>query len=261
MKPSAVSVISMVAGAALGAPAFAALVSWAQSPWLYPSNPVETGVFWFVLLRALLFVAALRFRRIKPGDAVLLLSGDVVIIPIVLALFLVTGDPTFGSFGGAYLASWLSSALLLYAPVAAISVAVSMARRSRLVAVASASAGALTLSALVLRGVESAYGDYGLSAVVRWTLGGLKGQFTPSPDLSALMLGCSALLFVALTAYSVAAGAAEGAQLVPGLSLAVFGAALLLVWVQLTSVLAPWEALDVPAAALVGTVWVLTRER
>lgn len=261
MRTDAALTISLLAGAAIAIPGFGAFLEWLGSPWLYPSTLVEQVAFALIIIRAVLFFGVPRFRRAKPGTAIILLSADVLVLPVAAVFYFLTGDPKFVRFGGAYLVAWLSAALVVYTPVAGLAIADAIRRRSKLAGVLPAAAGAFVLSSLVLQGVGSASGDQGLSAVARWTIGNLKGQVVPNPELSALLAGLGVLLFASLAAYSVTLGSERAARLVPELAVGVLGIAVLAGWVRLTAGVPTWEAFGLPAAALVGIVWVSTREK
>jgi hypothetical protein len=260
MRIDATSVASAVAGTAIGIPSLGALLAWVGSPMLFPSTPLESAVFATILLRAVLFFGVPKFRRVRAGTAVILFSADVVLLPVAVALFLLTGDPAFANAGGAYLGAWLSAALLFYTPVAGLAVAIAMRARARLTGTIPTAAGAFVLSALVLDGVRSAAGSQGLVSVARWTIGNLKGQASQSPEVSLLLVGCGALLFVSLATYSVTVGSSERGRLIPQLAVCVTGIGAVLVWAVLATDLPSWSAFGLPAAAIVGVVWVLTRE-
>ena len=136
-----------------------------------------------------------------------------------------------------------------------------MRHRSRLVGVIPASAGAFVVSSFVLTGVTSSVNGQGLAAVARITIGNLRGTVPQSPDVYLVLLACAAALFVSLAVYSVTAGSAFGGSLPSELTAGVVGVAALFGWVQLTSGLQPWESFGVPAAAIVGLAWVVSRER
>lgn len=235
-----------------------AIAFWLQNPGLFPSTPIEGAVFALALLRGALYLGVPRLRRMNPSNVVVLLSGDVMVLPVAIALYLLTGDYAFDSFGGQYLASWLSAALLVYPPIAAYAVAGGMKRRSRLAVVAPGAAGIFALSTSVMVRIGGTAGGQGLSSVARWTLGVQNGQPQMEPGVSLVVLGCSALLFVSLVSYSVAGG--PGGRLVPQLAVGVVGVAVALGWEWLVPGVQLWLAYGVPAAAMVGLAWVLARE-
>jgi len=260
MRSDTASVTSIVAGVSIGIPSLGALVVWLGSPWLFPSTPLEGAVFALILLRAVLFFGVPRFRRVGSRTAVILFSVDVILLPVAVGLYLLTGDPAFASFGGGYFAAWLSAALLLYTPVALSAVVGSMRSRARLVGIVPAAAGAFVVSALVMDGVGSATPGQGLSSVVRWTIGNLKGQAAQTPEVTLILVGCGTLLFVSLATYAVTMDSTEKERLIPELALALVGIIGIVGWARLTMGLSSWEAFGFPAAATVAIVWVLTRE-
>ena len=250
---------SLAAGAAVGVPSLGAVAVWLWSPWLYPTTPLEVGVSAIILLRTVVYFGVPRFRRVSTGAAVVLLSGDVLVLPVAGGMYFVTGDPVFTTLMGGYLGAWLSAALLFYTPVAGLAVTEAMRHRSRLVGVVPAAAGAFIISSLVLAGVVGATSGQGFASVARLTIGNLKGTASQSPGVSLLLLGCAAVLFVALATYSVTAGSGRPGRLVPELAIGVAGVAALFGWVQLTGGAQPWEAFGFPAAVLVCLTWVVTR--
>jgi hypothetical protein len=261
MKMGVGPVTSLAAGGAVGIPSLAAVAVWLGTPSLYPSTPLEGAVCTVILLRAVLFFGFSRFRRqMSTGAAIVVLSGDVLVLPMAVMMDFLTGDPVFASFAGGYLAAWLSASLLFYTPVAGLAVAEAMRQRSRLVGVAPAAAGAFIISSFVLAGVTNAVGGQGLAAVARLTIGNLKGAASQSPDVSFLLLLCSVTLFVALAAYSVTVESSGGERLTSELVVGVVGVAALLGWVQLASTLPSWEAFGLPVATIVGVIWVITHE-
>ena len=261
MKADIGLVASLAAGGAVGAPSLGAVAVWLGSPWLYPSTPLEAAVCALILIRSVVFFGFRRFRQMNTGAAIVVLSGDVLFLPVAVALYFLTGDPTFATLAGGYLGAWLSASLLFYTPVAGVAIAEAMRHRARLVGVVPAAAGAFIISSLVLTGVSGATNGQGLADVAKVTIGNLRGAAPQSSTVSLVLLACSAILFVALASYSVAAGSWRGEWLVPELAVGVAGVAAVAGWVQLTAGLQPWESFGVPAAAIVGFAWVVTRER
>ncbi|MDG7006997.1 MAG: hypothetical protein JRN06_01990 [Nitrososphaerota archaeon] len=252
-------VTSLAAGGAVGIPSLGAVAVWLDTPRLYPSTPLEAVVCAVILLRSAVFGFP-RFRQISTGAAVVVLSGDVLVLPVAAIMYFLTGDPAFTSFAGGYLAAWLSAALLFYTPVAGLAVAEAMRRRSRLAGVVPAAAGAFVISSLVLTGVMSADSGRGLTTVARLSIGNLKEVAPQSPTVYFLLLVCAAALFFALGAYSVTIESSRGGRLTSELTVGVVGVAALLGWVQLTPGIPPWEAFGLPAAIIVGLAWVISRE-
>jgi hypothetical protein len=260
MKIGVGPVTSLAAGVAIGIPSLGAVAVWLGTPSLYPSTLLEGAVCTLILLRSVIFFGFARFRRqIGTGAAVVILSGDVLVLPMAVMMNLLTGDPAFANFAGEYLAAWLSAALLFYTPVAGLAVAEAIRHGSRLVGVAPAATGAFIMSSFVLVGVSGAVNGQGLAMVARLAIGNLKGAASQSPDAYALLLACAATLFVALAAYSVTLETSWGERLTSELAVGVVGVAALLVWVQLTSPLPSWEAFGLPAAIIVGLAWGITR--
>lgn len=260
MKVDSGLVTSIAAGGAVGIPSLGAVAAWLESPWLYPSTPLEVGVCALILVRSVVFFGFPRFRQMSTGAAVVVLSGDVLILPVAGAMYLVTGAPAFASLAGSYLAAWLSAALLFYTPVAGLAVTEAMRLRSRLVGVVPAAAGAFAMSSLVLAGVTSSANSQGFTAVARLTIGNLRGAAPQGSAVYLLLLSCATTLFAALAAYSVTAGSPGGGRLTQELAVGVVGVAALLGWVRLTPGVPAWEAFVLPAAMIVGLAWVITRE-
>jgi hypothetical protein len=260
MKPDSQSISSLATGAAIGIPSLGAVAIWLQSPWLYPSNLLEQGIFSLILVRAVIFFGVPRFRNIQTGTAIVGLTGDVLILPFAAGMYYLTGDASFATIAGDYLGAWLSAALLLYTPVAGLAVAEAMRRRVRLTGVVPGSAGAFILSALVLEGVVNSGGSNGFASIARLTIGNLRGNISPAPSLTPLLLGCGALLFASLAVYSVTIGSARSGNLVPSLAVGLAGVAVVLGWVQVTSGLPSWEAFGLPVVIVTGLLWVITHE-
>ena len=90
---------AVIAGVALGlgVPWASSVAAWLSIPGLFPSNMVEDAVFVAVVARALLYLASRRVRRMNPGKAVIMFSGDVLILPACAIGYLVTKDLRFDS--------------------------------------------------------------------------------------------------------------------------------------------------------------------
>ena len=260
MKADTGLVTSLAAGGAVGIPSLGAVAVWLDTPRLYPSTPLEALVCAVILLRSVIFFGFPRFRQMSTGAAVVVLSGDVLVLPVAGAMYFLTGDPAFASLAGGNLAAWVSAALLFYTPVAGLAVAEAMRHRSRLTGVVPAAAGAFVISSVVLTGVVSADGGQGLATVARVSIGNLKEAAPQSPAVGLLLLVCAAALFVALAAYSVTVESSRGGRLTSELTAGVVGVGALLGWVQLTPGVPSWEAFGLPATIIVGLAWVITRE-
>ena len=259
MRLDARSLPSLVAAASLGIPGAGIILEWLQNPALYPSTLIEDGVLAILLTRAALYLVLPRVRRMKPSNLVVLLSGDILMLPVAVGLYLLTGDYFFDAFQGAYLAAWLSSALVVYPLVASYAITAAMLQRSRLSAVVPSAAGAFVLSTEVLGRLGGAPAGQGLSSVARLTLA-VGGKAAQSAGTDALVLGCGALLFVSLAAYSFVAESAR-TPAVPALAVGVAGVAALLGWTLLVPDVQPWASYGVPSAAAAGVIWVVARER
>lgn len=259
MRLGARSLPSLVAAASLGIPGAGIILEWLQNPALYPSTQVEDGVLAFLLIRAALYLGVPRVRKMKPSNLVVMLSGDILMLPVAVGLYLLTGNYSFEAFEGAYLAAWLSSALVVYPLVASFAITDAMLQRSRLSAVVPSAAGAFILSTEVLGRLGGAQGGQGLSSVAHLSLA-IGGRVAPSAGTDALVLGCGALLFVSLAAYSFLEGSVKRPA-VPGLAVGVAGVAALLGWSLLVPGVQPWVAYGLPSAAAAGVIWVVTREK
>ena len=258
MKTDAVSATAAVGAVALGIPSVGIVAYWLQEPSLYPSTSIEGFVFAVVLIRAALFLGVPRVRKMKPSTLVVLLSGDILFLPAAVGLYFLTGVYAFDSFGAAYLAAWLSSALVVYPLVGTFAVTAAMLRRSRLAAVVPSAAGAFVLSTVALGRIAGASGQ-GLSSVAHLALS-VGGQSAQGGAPSPVTLFCTGLLFASLGAYSFVRGNPKGG-VVPQLAVGVAGVVALLGWVQLVSGVQLWLAYGVPSTAVVGATWWLTRER
>jgi hypothetical protein len=220
---------------------------------------VEDVVFAAVVARALLYLASRRVRQMNPGKAVIMFSGDVLILPACAIGYLVTGDPTYGAFGREYLASWLSAGLLVYPLVAAASISISVRSRTRLSSVIPASALGFGASAIVLGSIGPGAQTNGLQGVASLTLGALRNPLTQVPGASELTAICGALLFAALAVYSVSMSDALAERLPARLGVCVAGCSVLVAWLLLAPPLGAWAVIGLPAAALVGAIWVMSR--
>ncbi len=247
-------------GAALGALCAAEFAAWLGNPGLLPSTPLELGVFGTVLLRLGLFLGIPWLRGMNLGNTIVLFSGDVLLFPFAMAGFLLTGDPGYTEFGKAFLSSWLSSGLIVYPALASFFVVRAMGRHSRLASVLPAAAGCLGVSSLALGTFAGGSGTGGLQGVAGLAFAGLKVPISPSPATYALLLLGGALLFASLAAYSITCPGRVGGRLAPRLALCVAGFLALIAWILVVPPVGAWATLGLPAAAIVGMVWVLTRE-
>ena len=252
---------AVIAGVALGlgVPWASSVAAWLSIPGLFPSNMVEDAVFVAVVARALLYLASSRVRRMNPGKAVIMFSGDVLILPACAIGYLVTGDPSYGAFGREYLASWLSAGLLVYPLVAAVSISISVRTRSRLSSVIPASAICFGASSIVLGSIGPGAQANGLQGVAGLTLGALRNPQTQVPGASELTAVCGALLFAALAVYSVSTADALSERLLARLEVCVGGGAILVAWLLLAPPLSAWAIMGLPTAVLVGAIWVTSR--
>lgn len=260
MKSDAPFAIMAVAGIALGLISATEIVAWLGSPGLFPSTAVQDGVLALMIMRLALFLIVPSLRRMGAGSLVILFSGDIIVLPVVAAFFLQTGDPLYGEFGREFLASWLSAGLLFYPALAAFLVVRAVGQNSRLSYVLPAAAGSFGISSLALDALSSGSGVGGLQGVVGLALAGLRKPTAPYLGTTMLLYGCGALLFASLAAYSVTGAAHEWVGLVPRLALCFAGVVALVAWVLVVPPIGTWVTLGLPAAVIVGTVWVMTRE-
>ncbi|MDE1853649.1 MAG: hypothetical protein KGI38_07875 [Thaumarchaeota archaeon] len=260
MKADVFSVTAMGVAAALGLPWAGALLLWLGSPGLFPTDLVEDAVFLTVLLRVLLFFGVRRIRSMKPGTLVIFFLSDMLIFLVATLMTTVTGDQSFIDFGVAFTASWLSTSFLLYPGVLSFFVVRSVTGKARLSYLLPAAAGAFGIVGLELATLSSGSGSGGLAGVIRQVLGGLRTSFTPAFGASDIVFGCGALLFAALAVRSVTAARNEGQVIVPVLAICVAGVVALAAWLLLLPPLGGLITLGLPAAVIVGGVWVMTRE-
>lgn len=254
------STVAVAGGASLGLPFAGAAITLLASPGLYPSGPLEEGVFAFMIARVVAYLAVPRLRGMSAGALIILFSGDALLLPAASIAFLLTGDPAPGAFAGAFLSSWLSSGLVVFPGVAAFAIARLMMGRGRLSRILPAAALSFGVSSLVLEGVATGPQSGGLAQVAYLTVGVLRRPTPPLPSESALLFAGSAVLFVALATYAVTLAEGSGRMLTARLAVGVGGTAAVLAWVMAIPQLGAPLTLGIPAGAIASGIWLMTRE-
>lgn len=259
MKPDTPTILALGASTGLGIPSAAAFVVWLGNPGLFPSTLLEGLVFGIMLLRVALFFALPGLRELSAGTSVIFFSAEILIVPVALTALIQTGNVAYGEFGGAFLASWLSSSMLVYPVVAAFLIVRSVRQRFKLYLVLPSAAASFGISSLVLEALGNGLGVGGISGVAQVVLRGLGKPIVGVPWASELIAGCGTFLFVSLAAYSVTGSRRVGDRLTAELVLSVGGIGALLVWLALAPPLYAWVTLGLPTMLIVGGLWVVTR--
>lgn len=260
MKSDGTMILAVGTGIGLGVPFLAAMLAWLSNPALLPSSPLEDVVLTFIVVRSLVYLGVPFVRRLDAGKSAIFLMFDILLFPLSSVAVLLTGESAFGQFGGAFLAVWLSSAILVYPAMGAVLIARSVKRRVRLSYVLPSAVATFGISSLVLDALGGGAGTGGLAAVVQGTLGGLRKPTMPVPWATDLTTGCGAILFAALAVYSITSSRRTDSRLTAQLSIFVLGAVVLFAWLFASAPQAGWEVLGVPTAVIAGLVWVSTRE-
>ncbi len=261
MKGSVTDFVAAGAVIGLGLPWLASVLAWLAAPGLLPATAVEEGVFALVLFRALLYFASGRIRRMNAGKAVIMFSGDVLILPACALGYVATGDPSYGAFGREFLASWLSAGILVYPSVGALGISISVRSRARLASIIPASAIGLGASGLVLESIGAGAASAGFEGVAGLALDALRKPLVPLAGASELLAVCGSVLFASLAVYSAAVSGAFPERLSSRLLVLVGGGAAALAWLVLAPPLGAWTVIGLPAVVVVSAVWVMTRGR
>ena len=260
------SAVMASAAVGLAVPFAAALAYWAGGPGLLPADEIQLIVFASIVLRAVIFLGSPRVRRLGGGALVVFFSGDIFILPMGAAAYLITGDAAYGGPLREFLASWLSSSLLVYPGIAGYLSVRSMAKRARLAYVLPTMAAVFGVSTMVVLALSSAsWGIVNLAAprglvdVSGSVLNNLRSPGTASLVAEEVTLGGGVLLFFGLALYSVTASDLGGRRLVSELALCILGMSALVLWVVAFPPMAPWLKLGLPTAMIVSIIWVMTR--
>jgi hypothetical protein len=260
MKAGVTDSVAAAEAAGLGIPWVVSLYMWLSTAGLLPATPLEDVMFTLVVVRALLYLSVGSIRRMHPGKSVIFFSGDVLILPVCALGFLVTGDISYGAFGRDFLASWLSAGLVVYPSVAITGLVGAVRSRSRLSAVIPATAITFGASSLVVQSLAGGAQPFGLSEVADLALGAFRKPLAADPGASEFMAVCGALLFAALAVYAATMADQTPGRLAPRLGVGVLGIAGLVIWLSLSPSLSAWFLIGLPIAAVVGAVWVVSRE-
>lgn len=260
MKQGWRSALAVGGGLSLGLPFAAAALTLLASPGLYPSGLIEVGVFAFIIVRVVAYLAFPKLRGMSPGALIVLFSGDIFLLPTASIASVLTGDPAPAAFARVFLSSWLSSGLVVFPGVAAFAIARLMMGRGRLSRVLPAAALSFGISSVVLEGMAAGPQSGGLEQVAYLAAGVLRGPTAPLPLESALLFASSAVLFVALATYAATMAEESGRMLTARLAVGVAGTAAVLAWAVAVPPLGPSLTLGIPTGAIVSGVWLMTRE-
>jgi hypothetical protein len=236
------------------------LAEWLASPGLWPSSLLEASLLALVLARFVAFLAVPVLRRAKAATIVILFGVDVFVVIGAAAAVLLTGDPSFGSFGRTFMLAWIGAAPMVYPPLAIYLLLRSLGDGTRLSFIIPGAASFFGMVFVPMEAMGAAGGSGGLTGLALLMVSGLKdaGSFQPGGLLVPLS---GAVVFVSLLVHATAGARGTGPGRPGGsLALAVAGALFALGWVwAVVPVISSWLALGLPVLGAAGAAWLVTR--
>ena len=260
MRLTALALVRSGIGLSLGALYALTVAEWITISGLHPSTTLELVVLGLLVLRLGLYFSIQALRRMRYPLVIILFGSDVYVVLAAVIAFDLTGAQAYANFGRLYVSGWLGSSPIVYPALAVFFLHRAVERRASLSYVLPSAAGSFGLLSLLCAAMVGGVGTGGLGGVASQLLGALRGT-TDSLAPVPLLPYAACLLFASLVVYSVL-GRDEGrGGWVAPLVFAVSGVLLVLSW---ATVIGPkgalWLTMGLPAAAVVGAVWLITRE-
>jgi hypothetical protein len=171
-------------------------------------SKIEEWIFITLVLRLIALLLVSRRYKIQPLAPILLFSIESLLIPPLLILYVVSGNPGYAVAMGTILTAWIGASAVVLSPYLIYSFSKSMLDYASLVGVIALSglefAYYLFLAIIVEEATPPILGFTGLGA---YLVGSLKGQITsvgtPLPLVSdTVVAGASVVFFVAMLVYS-----------------------------------------------------------
>jgi hypothetical protein len=235
------------------------------NPRFLPVGPVEEAVLVTQLLRALVVFTVPRYRRgLGLGTIGSVFAWELPVAAILLVLAIASGDAYgLSSLATQVFGAWAPSFLIAFLPLAIYKVASKMLDRSAPLAVSLPSLSLLLVALVVLvSATDSTTPGTGLMGVSRLLFATLLGSgISSSTPLPASV--AATVIAVAVVVYGVSQGREAPAMRMLSLVFAAAGIAATIFWALLVSSFTVSSALAfaVPALALLGMIWWITRGR
>lgn len=171
-------------------------------------SKIEEWIFITLLIRLFALILVGRKYKLQPLAPILLFSIESLLIPPLLILYIVSGNPGYAIAMGSILTAWIGASAMVLSPYLIYSFAKSMLDYASIVGVVALSglefAYYIFLAVIVEEATSPIIGLTGLGA---YLVGSLKGQITsvgtPLPQESdTIVATASVLFFVAMFVYS-----------------------------------------------------------
>ncbi len=237
-----------------------------------PWDPIESAIFYTMLLRVLglLFVPFL--RRLQTSTKIIIVSFEDFVLCFLILIIVLTGNSAYNTLIAVVLTSWIGATILILTPYSIYELARMMDAGTSLMSLAVSAAPLLAIGMFLASFSAHATFQGGLSGLGVSVINSLKGQ----PDLgagtqlgSSFIITSAAVLFsVSLTVY-IAISMNQSITKMAGVPKYHYALALLLVGIVVSYLWAIstfhlfsgdiFEIFSVPAALIPIILWVLTR--
>ncbi len=257
------TVLSLTAAAAIAMGVLYARFVWViANEYLVPFTLLELLVFSTMLLRVGAFFLVPRLRHASASLVFDVLAVEVLLVPILIPLYLVTGSGFYSALWDQLFVAWVFALLVIGPSLMLFRLTKALLEGGKLLVLLPSSA-AMFAVLWSLQGISPASGgSAGPNSLIESYLGGIsQGGVTTiaSPVLAAAGIVC----FIAIGLYAATTNGRQGSLRSRPLLVCLLGIVVALAWVAAFSTLTANSvlSLSVPTTAIGGVLWWVTREK
>jgi hypothetical protein len=233
-----------------------------HNPRFYPTTTIEMAILATQVLRLLVVVAVPRFRKAKFLVVLDVFTLEILLVPAMVVITLVEGGLTYIGYAGQIIWAWPPAFMMVFIPFAVYKLAAKVRQVPPI---------SLTIPAAVSIFVPLAYLDIattsytqfdGLMGISKLLLAAIFGSIL-KPSIPAQVSTAGVALYLVLIVYAVSQGSESPPARSGLLAFAVVGTVAAIGWEAAARSFTSGEILifGVPALALAGVIWGVTRAR
>jgi len=233
-----------------------------HNPRFYPATTIEMTILATQVLRLLVVLAVPRFRRAKFLVVLDVFTLEILFVPALVVLTLVEGGLTYIAYAGQIIWAWPPAFMMVFIPFAIYKLGAKV-RQVPPVSLTIPAAVSIFVPLTYLAIATTTYTQFdGLMGISKLLLAAIFGSIL-KPSVPAEVSTAGVSLYLVLIVYAVS----QGREAPPGrsglLAFAVVGTVAAIGWETAARTFTGGEVLvfGVPALALAGVIWGVTRAR